>query len=487
MKTVFSCPRREDAIVATSLLESVGIPVELMSGGKLDMNPLFNIELAGFTVVVPDQFEEDALAVIRDYRSSDSRPARETDAGPALPAQTGRAEPPSGGQALMALATASLPQAIAHRRALHAMPEVGNELPRTKAYVRDALGRLGLHALDCGPGLVCDIGSDGPLIAIRADMDALPISEETGASYQSALPVAMHACGHDAHTAALLAVAGMLASSPPRGWRARLLFQPGEEGEFGARLMIEAGCLDGVGAIVGAHLGHLSEELEPGQAGFMAGPMMAASDRFEGAFIGSGGHGSAPHQALDPIPALAQFILAVQTFRNRRPDQRKPLVMSVCQVQAGSAFNIIPGEASFKGTVRSLAAEERDLARQGLLAACQGAAIACGLEYRFDWLDGYPALYNDPASTEAAMAAARSVLGDGAVKRMAVPSMGGEDFAYYLQRVPGCFWFLNTQNPAGGIAFPNHHPRFDLDERLLDRLIAVNLAAAEALARSLGA
>ncbi|MBN1520075.1 MAG: amidohydrolase [Spirochaetales bacterium] len=377
-------------------------------------------------------------------------------------------------------------RATLHRRALHCMPELGLDLPRSLDYVRTALAAAGLEPRDCGPGLSCDVGDAGPLVAIRADLDALPVAEETGLSFASDTPGRMHACGHDAHGGALLAAAEQLAKTPPSGYRVRLIFQPGEEGAFGAVKMIDAGCLDGVSAIVGGHVGDLSEELAPGQAGFLPGPMMAASDRFSGTFVGSGGHGSAPHQTLDPIAALAQFIQAVYAFRSRRPDQRKPFVLSVCQVSAGSAFNVIPGSAEFKGTARTLEPAERDLARAGLEAACSGAALACGLEGRFEWIDGYPPLANHPEATRLSMKAAEDALGPGRVVELTVPSMGGEDFSYYLMKVPGCFWFLNTQAPESGITHPNHHPRFDVDERWLGSLAAVNLAAAEALALKFG-
>jgi amidohydrolase len=237
-----------------------------------------------------------------------------------------------------------------------------------------------------------------------------------------------------------------------------------------------------VSAIAGGHVGDLSEELSPGQLGFMHGPMMAASDLFKGAFIGSGGHGCAPHLARDPIPALAHFINGAYALRSREADQRRPFVISVCQLEAGSAFNIIPGRAAFKGTARSLDARERELAKRGLRRLCEGSALAMGVDYEFEWTDGYPSLVNDAASVDACLAEARRLLGAGRVKLLSVPSMGGEDFAYYLQKVPGCFWFLNTQNPARGIRHPNHHPRFDLDEALLDEAAALHVATAAALA-----
>jgi len=374
-------------------------------------------------------------------------------------------------------------RAIAHRRALHTIPEVGLVLPQTVAYIRRAIEAAGLKAVDCGGGLIVDIGTSGPLVAIRADMDALPVTEETGLSFASTHPGAMHACGHDAHAGALIACAEAYAKDQPIGFRVRLVFQPGEEGYFGARGMIADGCLRGVVAIVGGHVGHLSDELSPGQAGFLPGPMMAASDLFEGEFIGSGGHGSAPHQALDPIPALAEFVMALQAFRNRVPDQRKPFVVSVCQVSAGTTYNVIPGEARFSGTARTLEPAERAMARDGIARVCAGVAAVHGLQHHFVWKEGYPPLTNDARATETVRASAVAILGESDVKTMTVPSMGGEDFAYYLAEVPGCFWFLNTQAPRSGMAYPNHHPRFDVDERLIGRLARINMAAAEALAR----
>ncbi len=382
------------------------------------------------------------------------------------------------------LASSASESAIRHRRALHAIPEVGLELPRTVAYIKQALRSMGLSPKDCAHGIIVDIGNKGPLVALRADMDALPIQEETGAAYASTIPFCMHACGHDAHAGILLATAEALAKNPPADYRVRLIFQAGEEGAFGARYMIESGCLEGVRAIVGAHVGDLSEEIAPGQAGFLPGPMMAASDRFEGSFNGVGGHGCAPHQTKDPIPALAQFILATQVIRGRRVDQRKPLVISMCQVNAGTAFNIIPEKAEFKGTVRTLEPADRAFVRSCLEDACRGSALAGGVEGVFSWLDCYPPVRNDPEATGLAMEGAAAVLGSDAVVQMSVPSMGGEDFSYYLEKVPGCFWFLNTQCSGKAFVYPNHNSKFDVDESLFARVIAVNLAAAALFAKA---
>ena len=377
-------------------------------------------------------------------------------------------------------------RAITHRRALHAIPELGLELPKTVAYIESVLTACGIKAIHCGDGIIADVGSTGPLVAIRADMDALSITELGTEPYRSQHPGLMHACGHDAHAGVLLACAEAYAEAPPIGFRVRLLFQPGEEGSFGAPKMIDAGCLDGVVAIVGGHVGDLSSEIEPGQAGFLPGPMMASTDAFRGRFIGSGGHGAAPHQAQDPIPALAQFVDALQAFRNRVPDQRKPFVVSVCHISAGTTYNVIPGEALFKGTARTLEPSQRELARTGIERACMGIAQAHGLGYEFEWLPGYPSLYNEPVATRLAMDVARDVLGADCVKEMTVPSMGGEDFSYYLQKIPGCFWFFNTQAPQLGISHPNHHPLFNVDERLIASLGVVNMAIAGALAKNFG-
>jgi amidohydrolase len=384
---------------------------------------------------------------------------------------------------------AILPRIVELRRTLHRAPEVGLELPETASIVEAELRSLGLEPRRVGDGMWVDIGSRGPLVILRADMDALPISEATGAPYASERPGRMHACGHDAHAAALLGAARLLVEETRAGrlpYRARLVFQTGEENVFGALPLLEAGVLEGVAAAVAGHVGGLSEELAPGQAGFIAGPMMAAADRFEGSFVGSGGHGSTPNQSPDPISAVAEYVLALGTMRARELDPARPAVVSVCAVNSGTVHNVIPERAEFKGTARSFHADLR-LAlerRTGEIAA--SIAAMRGLTCDFRWLAGYPPLVNDESATRGALDAARGLLGEAKVIRLTRPVMGGEDFAYYLQKVPGCFWFLNTQAPERGIRFPNHNPRFDLDESLLWMLAGVNLAAAESLAATFG-
>ena len=387
-------------------------------------------------------------------------------------------------QDILARCRAEAPRIIELRRSFHRQPEVGMDLPLTAALVRAELGRLGIAWRAAGSGTMADIGSRGPLIGMRADMDALPVEEKTGLAWASTLPGRMHACGHDAHMASLLGAAAILKAEADAGrlaFRARLVFQPGEEGFFGARSLIAAGALEGMAAIEGGHVGDLSEELAPGQVGFIPGPMMAASDTFRGSFVGSGGHGSAPHHSPDPIAAFAAWLAALNNLRSRELDQRRPAVISVCSVHSGNTHNVIPERLDFEGTARSLepGVREQLKARIGELGTAMAGLWGLGFGYEYE--DGYPALVNDAASSAAMETACAALLGAARVKRLAMPIMGGEDFAYYLGKIPGAFWFMSTQAPGRGISYTNHNPRFDLDEELLADAAAVHLASAEAL------
>ncbi len=292
----------------------------------------------------------------------------------------------------------------------------------------------------------------------------------------------MHACGHDAHAGVLLALAELIAVHKPEVMRIRFIFQPGEEGYFGACTMIDNGCLEGVSAITGLHVGDLSEELKPGQAGLMPGAMMALSDNFEGIFIGKGGHGSAPHHTLDPIPVLAEYIQAAYAWRSRALDQRMPCTLSICSIHAGTAHNIIPGQAEFRGTFRTLSQAVKEKGKTELTLLAEHIAQAHGISVKFSWIDGYPPLYNDPEASNLALTSAQEALGNDIIVPLTIPCMGGEDFAYYLAHVPGCFWFINTQNPEKSITAPNHNSAFKVDESLLSRAMSLLIVTAEAFA-----
>ncbi len=380
------------------------------------------------------------------------------------------------------------PRIIELRRALHRIPELGLELPETAALIEAELRLLGLEPRRVGSSMWADIGDAGPMVALRADMDGLPLEELTRAEYASTHSGLMHACGHDAHVAALLGAARLLSEELKAGrlrFRVRLVFQAGEEGSFGALPLMEAGLLEGVVAIAAGHVGDLSDELGPGQAGFLGGPMLAAADRFEGAFVGSGGHGAAPHLSPDPISAFARFVLALDSYRARELDPSRPAVVSVCEVHAGSTDNVIPEKAAFMGTARSFHEVIRQSLRVRIGEIGNSIAAMRKLTFEYKWIEGYPPLVNDARCAEAAEETARALLGSDRVVRLTRPIMGGEDFAYYLERIPGCFWFLNTQAPDRGIKFPNHNPRFDVDESQLWILAAVNLAVAQRLAEGM--
>lgn len=383
-----------------------------------------------------------------------------------------------------ATAEGLLDRIVQDRRELHRRAEVGLELPKTVAYIKERLEAMRLRPTIAAGGLWADIGSDGdaPLVAIRADIDALPITEGRATEWTSEDPGAMHACGHDAHAACLLACAEFLAGNPPEGFRVRCLFQPGEEGCAGAVGMIEAGCLEGVSAIVGTHVGSIAWELGPGQAGLLPGKMMASSDRFRGAFLGRGGHGANPHLCADPIPAFAEFVMDLQRVRSRECDQAEPAVISICSVSAGSAFNVIPERLEFSGTARALDTAGREFLAGKIRSSAERIAELNGMRAEFEWLAGYPPLENHKGVSRAFLETSRALLGSDRVVELTKPSMGGEDFTYYLMRVPGCFWFLDTSCPEKGITHPNHHPLFDVDEALLWIAPFVNLNLAARLA-----
>ena len=376
---------------------------------------------------------------------------------------------------------ALLPDVINFRRDLHRIPEVGLELPKTKEYVKEKLKSFGCDdPKEIGYGIICDIGTP-PFVAVRADMDALPMEEKRDVPYRSTHKGAMHACGHDAHTAVLLGLARYLMDShPPVG--VRLLFQSGEEGFFGAVKLIEAGALEGVKIVIGEHVGSFLDAPE-GAIITKKGTFMASSDSFNVKFKGRGGHGSAPHAALDPIAPAAQFVLALYSFRGREMNQTHPFVSTVTKFVSGTTFNVIPDVAEIAGTVRTVDEEDRKKAARRIEELARGIAQMNGLEIEFEYMWQYRTLVNTDWVVD--------VL-EGIAKELAVPFvqldtpiMGAEDFSYYLERVPGVFFFVNTANREKGIVEPNHSPYFEVDEEKLWIPLAVFVRFIEEMADKL--
>lgn len=367
---------------------------------------------------------------------------------------------------------------IEWRRHLHAHPETGAETPETAAYVAGILRNLGLEVRTGvgGHGVVgllrgtAENGrKDHRTIAVRADMDALNVQEETGLEFASKVPGRMHACGHDGHVAMALGAATILSrmKDDVRG-NVKFIFQPAEEGPGGAKPMIEDGVLRDprVDAIIGLHMGCIWN-VPTGSVGVRPGAMMAAMDRFEVLVKGKGGHGAMPHQTCDALYVGAQIVSALQGIVSRRTNPLSPIVITVGQFHSGSAFNIIPGTAWLEGTTRCLDEALRARLPEMIREVAQGVAATMGAECEVTYHWGYPVLINDRGFTDFFSNVARDVLeaaGGGTVQELPEPTMGGEDMAYYLREVPGAFFFLGSRPE---VAYPHHNPKFDIDESTL--------------------
>ncbi|RMF10825.1 MAG: amidohydrolase [Candidatus Neomarinimicrobiota bacterium] len=357
---------------------------------------------------------------------------------------------------------------IATRRDLHQHPELAFDLPRTAGLVAERLTALGLEVKTgvgkSGVTATLRGSAPGPVTALRADMDALPIQETGDTHYKSTVEGVMHACGHDGHTAMLLATAEILAEkrSSLRG-EVRFLFQPAEEGDGGARYMIADGCLKGVDRIFGLHLWNYQPL---GEVGVRPGPILAAADIFTVRFRGVGGHGAAPQGTVDTTVVAAEFIQAVQTIVSRNINPLDNAVVTVGTVRAGHSFNIIADQATLTGTVRAYTESNRQLIKQRLRELLAGLEKMYGVRSTLEYEDGYPPTVNTAEETRLVTEAARKVVGTGVGDPYL--SMGGEDFAYYLQKVPGCFFFVGSapaDRPLGSV--PHHCSHFDIDERAL--------------------
>jgi amidohydrolase len=363
------------------------------------------------------------------------------------------------------------PRLVSWRRALHRCPEVGIELPETIAFLQAELRAMGLEPRTVGLGFVVDLGERGPRVAWRVDMDALPIQEETGASYASEHPGQMHACGHDAHMAVGLGLAWVLSRLAPQP-AVRLIFQPDEEGQLGAPPMIEAGVLEGVSAILGVHVGQLDQRLAPGQFAVRSGAQMAAGDRFWALFKGRGTHGAMPHLGRDPLVAAAAFVGALQALAGRTLQPGRLGLVSVGRLRAGDALNIIPERAEVAGIVRTEHPQDQERLVAAMEQAALGTARTYGVEVDWTRIRTCAPVLNDPGWSRRAKAAITGLFGPEALLEPEAPSSTSDDIGFYQERVPGVYAFLGTHDPGRGFTEPNHSPRFDLDETQLWKAVA---------------
>lgn len=372
------------------------------------------------------------------------------------------------------------------RRDLHQIPEVGLDLPETAKYVTDMLDELGIPYVKSqkDSSLIATIqgGHPGKVIALRADMDALPITEDTGVDYTSKHEGFMHACGHDAHTAMLLGAAKVLkAHQAELHGTVRLLFQTAEELARGAEVVVANGGVDGVDAVFGTHIGTIIDKAIPsGNLVVTPGCCMASYDKFVIKVKGVGCHGSTPEKGIDPVNITAHIILALQAINAREFSATCPVVLTIGSIHGGGQYNIIPNEVTVEGTIRCLEEPVRQkiAKRIGEISAATASAFGGTVEYEMIW--GAPPVINDAAMAALAADAAKAVLGeDKVITKVPAPNMGGEDFAYYLEKVPGAFMFLSSSNPEKHTDLPHHCPQFNVDEDVLWEGSAVFVAIAE--------
>ena len=354
------------------------------------------------------------------------------------------------------------------RRDIHEHPELLYETERTAKVVADKLNEFGIDEVTTGIGRTGVVGvingktnNSGKVIGIRADMDALPIHEETGKPYASKYDGKMHACGHDGHTAMLLGASKYLSETRNFDGQVVLIFQPAEEGGAGAKAMIDDGLMDrwkinevyGLHNMPGMPVGHFATR---------AGSLMAATDEFNITIHGIGGHAAKPHDTVDPIVVGSQVVSAIQTIASRNVDPLDSVVVSTTVFQAGNAFNVIPQSAFLRGTIRTLKPETRDFAEKRIKEITNGVATSLGAKAEVNVNRGYPVTSNHEKQTEFAVSVAKEVAGDSVVSDDAPPVMGGEDFSFMLEERPGAFIFAG--NGDGAMI---HNPKYDFNDELI--------------------
>ena len=354
------------------------------------------------------------------------------------------------------------------RRDIHQHPELAFDEHRTSKLVAEQLQLLGID-VQTGVGKTGVVGTlkgnkQGKTIALRADMDALPIQETNDIPYKSQNAGIMHACGHDGHTAMLLGTAEALSKQTDKlKGTVKLLFQPAEEGQGGARYMIEDGALEGIDEVYGIHLWNYQKY---GTLGVKPGPIMAAADIFEITIHGKGGHGAAPQGTKDAVVIAAQLIQTFQTIVSRNTNPIESTVITVGQINGGYNFNIIADTVTLNGTTRAYTEDNRQLIKHRMQEIISGTEKIFDANIKLDYKDGYPPTVNDPEAAKKLLNAATKILGDGAGAPYL--SMGGEDFSYFLQKAPGCYFLVGSApEDREPLSVPHHCSHFDIDERAL--------------------
>ena len=370
------------------------------------------------------------------------------------------------------------------RRDFHRHPELGFKEVRTAGIVARELNALGLEittgVAETGVVALLEGKRPGPVALLRFDMDALPIGEQTGAEYASLNPGVMHACGHDGHTAIGLTVARLLNTHRNElAGTVKLVFQPAEEGLGGATRMIEAGVLQNPQPDFSLGL-HLWNEKRLGWLGVTSGPTMAAAEIFRLRVVGKGGHGAVPNLAVDPVVTAAQIVIALQSIVARNVSPLQSAVVSVTTIHGGDAFNVIPSQVELTGTIRTFdpVVRQRILERFHQVVVSQAEAFNCQIEVDIQSIT--PAVINNPKVAARVQSVAGDLLPESELDTH-YSTMGSEDMSFFMQEIPGCFFFIGSANPEKGLDSAHHHPRFDFDERALPRAAALMATAATRL------